>query len=440
MAEGDLLSFLLATGLLLLSAQAMGTLFVRWRHPRVVGEIIGGFLLGPSVLGAVAPGVQAELIPSSGPAAIALGALYQLGLIWLMFAAGTELRSLPLGRERTVSVVVAVAGMALPFAAGTVAFATLQPHDLAGPANDSVALGLVFTASLALTSIPVISRIMMDLGIISTPFARVVLGAAVLEDIVLFAVLGVAVGLTQTSAESSGLVALLGIEPGSPLGAIYYSAAVTGALALAVTLSRRQSSLFDRVRGDLTRQLLFVLAIVAALLMIGTPPLFGGLVAGLLIGGGETTQTTERVKAYGLGFFVPIYFAIVGLRVNLEALQPVFFVTFVLFACAVKMGGVYVGARAAGVGPAVGKNLAVAMNARGGPGIVLATAALDAEIIDSGFYASLVLLAILSSSLAGWWLERTIGEPERPHAFEVVTGQGLGSRWRLPSFRNSVRS
>src|SRR4029077_11863379 len=95
------------------------------------------------------------------------------------------------------------------------------PAALIGPADHSAALGLVFTAALAVTSIPVISRIMMDLGLLSTPFARVVLGAAVIEDVVLFRVLGVAVGLTRSSAEGSGLASLLGIEAGSAAGATY---------------------------------------------------------------------------------------------------------------------------------------------------------------------------------------------------------------------------
>jgi K+:H+ antiporter len=422
LAEADLFHFLLAASLLLFSAHAVGMLFARWHQPRVVGEILGGFMLGPTVLGAIAPGVQAQLVPASGPAATALGALYQLGLIWLMFAAGTELRMLPSGRERTVAASVALAGMALPFAAGIVAFAALQPTDLAGPANSTTALGLVFIAALAVTSIPVISRIMMDLGLLSTPFARIVLGAAVIEDIVLFGVLGVAIGLTQSSAESSGLASLIGIESGSPIGAIYYGAVVTTALGGAIALSRRRSrpdSVLNRMCSDLTLQILFVLGAVTVLLLISAPPLFGGLVAGLVVGNGERTEATERLKAYGLAFFVPIYFAIVGFRLDLNVLQPAFFMAFFLFACGVKAGGVYLGARVSRVGPPRAADLAVAMNARGGPGIVLATVALDAKIIDNGFYASLVLLAIISSLLAGWWLERRVSGKSGAHALDM---------------------
>jgi len=426
LTETDLFHFLLAASVLLSLAYATGGLFARWRQPRVIGEILGGLLLGPTVLGALAPGLQAELIPPDGPSAAALGALYQLGLIWLMFAAGSELRVLPTGRERRASVSVALLGMAVPFALGIVAFTTLQPTDLAGPANDVTALGLVFTAALAVTSIPVISRIMMDLGLLSTSFARIVLGAAVIEDVVLFGVLGIAVGLTQTSAESAGLVSLLGIEAGSVAGAIYYGAVVTVALSSAIVLSRwgsRPKSILNRVRHDLTLQLLFIFAIVSCLLLLSAPPLFGGLVAGLVVGSGRETGATERVKAFGLAFFVPIYFALVGFRLDLSVLDPGFFVTFFLFACVVKGGAVYLGARIASVSSPRAKDFAIAMNARGGPGIVLATVALDAKIIDSGFYASLVMLAILSSLVAGWWLERRVGTEGGAQALDLGWGE-----------------
>ncbi len=404
LSEADLFHLLLAVTLLLFLAHAVGAIFARWHQPRVIGEIVGGFLLGPTVLGALAPGVQSTLIPATGPAASALSALYQLGLIWLMFAAGTELRLLPAGRERRAAVSVALVGMALPFAVGLAAFVALRPEELIGSADDMTALGLVFTAALAVTSIPVISRIMMDLGLLSTPFARVVLGAAVIEDVVLFGVLGIAVGLTQSSAESFGLASLLTIEPGSAAGAIYYAAVVTVVLGGAVALSRRRpGSLVARVCEDSTGQLLFLLATVTGVMLLSAPPLFGGLAAGLVIGGGEASA---RLKAFGLTFFVPLYFATVGLRLDLQTLSPAFFISFFLFACAAKATAVYLGARIAGVGSTSAGDLAVAMNARGGPGIVLATVALDAGIIDAGFYASLVLLAVLSSLLAGWWLER----------------------------------
>jgi len=412
LTESDLLRFLLSAGLLLLFAVAVGELFARRRQPRVIGEILGGAILGPTVFGAAAPHLQAQLFPEAGPSVLALDVMYQLGLIWLMFATGTELRRLPIGGERVTTFLVAAAGTVLPFAIGLGIFLAAEPAGIAGAANDKTALALVFAAAIAVTSIPVISRILLDLGLMRTAFARVVLGAAILEDIVMFAVLGVAVGIVQSSAGSVGLSAELGIEGGSALSAIYYLCAVSAALAGGAWLGRhgaRQNSLVSRIASDVRSELLFVFGAAAACMLINVPPLFGGLVAGLALGGSESSEATNRIKSYGLAFFVPIYFGIVGMRLDLiHAFSLTFFAAFFLLACLVKAGSVYLGARLAGQPPVNSGNLAIAMNARGGPGIILATVALDAGIINGGFYASLVMLAVISSLVAGWWLERVL--------------------------------
>ena len=121
------------------------------------------------------------------------------------------------------------------------------------------------------------------------------------------------------------------------------------------------------------------------------------------------SATRLAIRNFSFAFFIPVYFAIVGLRLNLlRDFDPIFFVGFLAFACAIKSASVYAGARLAGELRSSARNLAVAMNARGGPGIVLASVAYDARIINEHFYASLVMLAIVTSLLAGAWLQRVI--------------------------------
>lgn len=437
LSEEDLARFFISAGLLLLAALAMGELFARHRQPRVIGEIVGGLILGPTVLGAVAPHLQDELLRRAGPSANALGALNQLGLVWLMFAAGTELRKFPAGRERVTTVSILIAGTTLPFALGLGLFAIAPPLNIGGPGADPAAVGLVFATAIAVTSIPVISRIMLDLGLLDTAFARVVLGAAVCEDIVMFAVLGVALGISQSSDEI-GLAAVLNIEPGSALGAVFYLCVVGAALALgsvAAVRGARKDSLVRRISGDVRTELLFIFAVVCGCLLVNIPPLFGGLVAGMALGGCGSSEATERVKAFGLSFFVPLYFALVGFRLDLlNAFEPVFFAGFFAAACLIKAGSVYLGARLSGESLADARNYAVAMNARGGPGIILATVALDAGIVNTSFYASLVMLAILSSLAAGWWIEHRLVSSRR----KAVPAAGIHPVPRVPAADGSV--
>jgi Kef-type K+ transport system membrane component KefB len=146
--------------------------------------------------------------------------------------------------------------------------------------------------------------------------------------------------------------------------------------------------------------------------LLGVIPLFGAFLAGIAIGSSGrdgAAEARETIRAFSLAFFVPVYFAIVGLRLDLlHEFSPLFFGLFFAVACAAKAASVWAGARLAGESDRGAFNLAVALNARGGPGIVLASVAFDAAIISQQFYAVLVLLAILTSLLAGAWLEREV--------------------------------
>jgi Kef-type K+ transport system membrane component KefB len=153
---------------------------------------------------------------------------------------------------------------------------------------------------------------------------------------------------------------------------------------------------------------------------IDVVPLFGAFVAGIVVGSAEGTTGAEAARAtirgFSFAFFIPLYFAIVGLRLDLlHEFEPLFFILFLSVACIVKFASVWVAARWAGESSDGARNLGVALNARGGPGIVLASVAFDAAIIDQGFYAVLVMLAIVTSLIAGSWLGRVVraGTPLR---------------------------
>jgi Kef-type K+ transport system membrane component KefB len=137
--------------------------------------------------------------------------------------------------------------------------------------------------------------------------------------------------------------------------------------------------------------------------------IFGALVAGIAVGATEefSPAAARSIEGFASAFFIPVYFALVGLQLDLvHGFSVAFFLVFLLLACAVKAGSVYLGARLAGETSGSSLNLAVALNARGGPGIVVASVAYTAGIIDQPFYAVLVLLAIVTSLLAGSWLAR----------------------------------
>jgi Kef-type K+ transport system membrane component KefB len=423
----DLARLLLALAVLLLAAHGVGSLFARFGQAPAIGEIVGGILLGPSALGAAFPDVQHWLFPATGSSAAALGAVYQLGLLLLMFAAGAEMRRL-LQRDAVRPVgLIATLGLVLPFAAGLGLVAVLGTGSFIGTAASKTALVLVFGMAVAVTSIPVISRIMHDVGLLGTRFSRIVLSVAVIEDIVLYVILAVAVGMVQAPGSTAfGVPTLLDLH-GVGQNSVYHT--IVAVLFLGVALStggRVYKALAGNPlarRSPVACQLTWMLVLSAAALALGLVPLYGAFVAGITVAvanDGEVVRERNAVAGISFGFFIPVYFAIIGLQLDLiHHFDVLFFAGFLVFACLFKAASVYLGARLSRENTFVSASLAIAMNARGGPGIVLASTAYAAGIINQTFFVSLVMLSIVTSLLAGSWLERVA---------DRLAGAGEGTR------------
>jgi Kef-type K+ transport system membrane component KefB len=413
----DLARLLIALAVLLLAAHGVGALFARFRQPPAIGEIFGGILLGPSALGAAFPEVQHWIFPATGSSAAALGAVYQLGLLLLMFAAGAEMRRLLQRNALRPVGLIASFGLVLPFAAGLGLVAVLGVSSFIGTAGNKTALILVFGMAVAVTSIPVISRIMHDTGLLGTRFSRIVLSVAVIEDIVLYVILAVVIGLVQASgSEAFGVPTALNIHTAAQ-NSIYHTVAAVLFLGVALTVGGRVYKALIGMRANpLARrspvafQLMWMLALSAGALALGLVPLYGAFVAGITVAvanDGEIVRERNALAGVSFGFFIPVYFALIGIQLDLiHHFDMVFFLGFLGFACVAKAASVYLGARLSRENKFMSASLAIAMNARGGPGIVLASTAYAAGIIDETFFVSLVMLSIVTSLAAGSWLER----------------------------------
>jgi Kef-type K+ transport system membrane component KefB len=417
---------LIALTVFLLAAHLGGQLFARLGQPPVIGEIVGGLVLGGSALGLVAPSVSDWLAPSKSPTAHVLGGIYQLGTIFMVFLAGLEMRQGGLGTERKTVLYTTVLGLVIPFTGGLALAQLLNLGDLAGPHGSAVSTSLVLGLAIAVTSIPVISRIMIDLGIMGSRFAQTVLTVAVVEDVLLYVVMAVILGLAHIQADTSyGLPALLPSH-GLGLDVAYYVA--VSLLFFAVCLAKGRAAFQWLATGPLraleqrspaAMRLVFLFALCLSCMGLGIDAIFGALMAGMAMSekGKQRDETPDvspglgAVRGFALAFFVPVYFALVGFRLDLvHDLDLLFFGWLFLAACAIKFGSVWLGARLAGKSPTWSAHFAVAMNARGGPGIVLASVTFAAGVINGQFFVALVLLSILTSQLAGAWLTRALAK------------------------------
>jgi Kef-type K+ transport system membrane component KefB len=271
-----------------------------------------------------------------------------------------------------------------------------------GTANHRTSLCLVIGIAVAVTSIPVISKIFFDLKILHTRFARLVLGVAVIEDILLWAVLAVATALAKSGTTPKHQIILH-----VAVTLLYFAA---GLLLLPRVLKRLGSAKWNVLAeaspvGYLVA-VLFGYTALAAVMDVNL--VFAAFLAGFAIADEKDrfAEALQSLKQFSFAVFVAPYFAIVGYRLELtRAFSLRNLVIFLTLACVVKLISVALGARAAGFRGLDVVNLAVATNARGGPGIVLASVAYDAGIVNAMFYTTLVLLAVLTSQAAGAWLD-----------------------------------
>jgi Kef-type K+ transport system membrane component KefB len=436
MTNHELGSVILALLLLMLGANLLGQLFTRMRQPKVVGEILAGVLLGPTVLQKIAPGFSAEVFGAdkTSSKAVVLSFFYNFGMLMLMFVAGAAAKHL-LGKEnRKATAFILGLGTPLPFLLALLVAPMLPLGRFMGTAGSEAAVILVFASAAAVTSIPVITKIFADLGILHTRFASLQLGSAVLEDIGLWGVLSIASALAASKLASTGdqLAGTIGqhilVNAAYVLTALFIMPAVLRKISRARWNAVAQNS-------PVAWMLAVFLGYVALAAALDVTLAFAALLAGYgVMGGMKSTehlrfrapmQSISDVAGY---FFVPIYFALIGYRLDLsKTFDPVMLAVFLLGTSLVVFLCVGLGSRLAGMNWLDTINLAITQNARGGPGIVMASVAFDAGIINAAFFTTLVLTAVLTSQACGFWLQHVLRK-----GWPLLSGDDLRRRGMEP--------
>ena len=386
---------------LLLVAHLFGYLFQRLTLPRVIGEIFGGSLLGPTVLGHFFPQAHDWIFNAFGVEGKLISIIYWLGLVLLMFISGFELQQSFDGKDRKLVVVTLLGSTILPFLAGWLAPSFYDFSPYLGSESNLLALKIVIAVAFAVTSIPVISKIFIDLGIINTSFAKIVLATATLHDVVLWVALAIATGLVSTESPSlSKIVSTVSIT------IVFFSLT----LLVIPRLVRfgnglRYNLLLKSSTSGYVIFICFLFSAIASLLEVNV--VFGAFLAGIVIGAmphEQFARAKESIKDISLALFIPVYFAVIGLKLDLiYHFDLLFFLGFLFFATASQALGTLIALKLARENWLSSFNIAVAMNARGGPGIVLATIAFDLGIINQTLFVTLVLIALATSLLAGYW-------------------------------------
>jgi Kef-type K+ transport system membrane component KefB len=404
----ELSRFFLAVVLLLVSAQCLGGLFQRLRLPRVIGEITGGLVLGPSFLGWLSPGLYQWIFNAFESEGKLISAIFWIGLVLLMFISGFELERTFDRADRSLIFFILAGSTALPFLAGWLAPSFYDFSRFSGEKGGPLALKIIIGSVVAVTSIPVISKIFIDLNIIGTRFAKIVIATATVKDVALWVALAVATGLA-----GGGTVSLPGIVTTVLVTLLFFAGTLLITPGLVRAADRLNLNFLAKSSASGYALLIcFFFAALASLLNVNV--VFGAFLAGVIIGlqpNDAFGPVKKHIKEFSLGFFVPVYFAVVGLKLDLiHHFDILFFLGFLLFSALAETLGTLSVARLAGQSWLSSLNLSVAMNARGGPGIVLATVAFDMGIINETFFVTLIMIAVVTSLMAGYWFRLALSK------------------------------
>ena len=417
--HGDLLKLVLSFAILLAVARLFGELARRARFPAVAGEILAGVLLGPSLLSGLIPGLGRLLIPETALQAQLLDLVGLIGIMFLLVVVGLE-TDLGLIRARfRTAASVGLAGLVIPFAAG-LAVAFVFPDDLlVDPARRRV-FALFLAVALALSAIPVLAKILADLGMMRSPFGQTALAAGMIDDIVGWTLLGIVVSLAAAGGVSATNAA-------TTVGAITLFLAAT--MFVARPLCRVGLRLVqERFRSrDMTLTLLVVAAFGwgAFSHALHLEPILGAFAIGVIFGQMRRLplEVGRRLESVTYGVLAPVFLATAGLRLSVEAiLEPsLLFLTVLLVAVAAasKLVGAYVGARyLAGTDRREALGYGMALNARGVLGIIVAAIGLSMGILGVEVYSMVVVTSVITSLMAPIGLRFVFGpepiEEERP--------------------------
>jgi len=306
-AEGgvDVARFFLVLAAMLVGAKVLGEAAERIGQPAVLGELLAGVLLGGSALG---------IIPTEGTPGELIHVFAELGVLLLLFEIGLETDLREMFRVGPASLAVACVGVVLPFGLGYL-FWILWPH---GPATggDLTTSAIFVGATLTATSVGITARVLSDLGRMGTQEARIIIGAAVIDDVLGLVILSVVSGLAAGAAVTT-------------LGIVRTLAVAVGFLVVAVLVGRfAMPRLFDVVVRMRVRYVLLVAALAVALglaataALAGSALIVGSFAAGLILSGTNQFDTIEREVKPVASVFAPIFFVSVGASVNLALLNP----------------------------------------------------------------------------------------------------------------------
>ena len=378
-------------------ARLFGFLFKKIGQPAVVGEIVAGIVLGPSILGLLFPSVNLFLFPAASLGT--LNFLSQIGLILFMFIIGMELDLKAMGKQAYDAVIISHASIIIPYTLG-MALAYFLYTNYAPAGISFLSFSLFMGIAMSITAFPVLARILQEKGLTKTKLGSMALTCAAADDLTAWCILAAVIALVKSGSSMSALYTIA-------LAVVY----VLVMIKLVKPALQKLETIYDEHEKKRTPiiALLFTMLLASSYLssIIGVHSLFGAFIAGLIMpaGLGFRKIITDKIEDVSLVLLLPLFFVITGLRTQIGLInQAHLWITFawiLIVAISGKLGGSTLAARMVGQSWKDSLSIGVLMNTRGLMQLIVLNIGYDLGILTPEIFAMMVLMALVTTFMTG---------------------------------------
>ncbi len=389
--------FLIQIIILVVVGRLLGEAMVRIGQPSIMGQIIGGILLGPSVFGLLLPEVQASLFPDGEGQKAMADAVAQLGILFLLLLAGMETDLGLALRLRRAAAGVSLTGIVVPFALGF-ALGECIPASLLPDPDARLVTSLFLGTALSISSVKIVASVVREMDFMRRNVGQLIVASAIIDDTIGWVIIAVTFSLAESGAVDLATLAK------SVIGTVAF-------MAFSFTIGRR--IVFEIIRwvNDRFKSDLPVLSAIIAIMggmaiitnAIGVHTVLGAFVAGILVGQSPilTRQIEGQLRALTTALFMPVFFGLTGLHTDLSVLADpsilMLAVGLILIASLGKFGGAFAGAKIGGFSNAEAVALGCGMNARGSTEVIVASIGLTVGVLDERLFSVIVAMAVVTT-------------------------------------------
>jgi Kef-type K+ transport system membrane component KefB/nucleotide-binding universal stress UspA family protein len=391
--------FLLIAQIALLIAvgRGLGEIMQRIGQPSVIGELLGGLLLGPSVFGLLWPQAQHAIFPASPEQKALIEGISQFGILLLLLLTGMETDLKLVRKVGRPAFFISVAGIVVPFACGF-ALGQVLPQSLLPHPEARLVASLFLGTALSISSVKIVAVVVREMNFMRRNLGQIIVATAVLDDTIGWIIIAVIFSLA-----SSGHLDLVSVSKALVGTLVFLAVSLTIGRRLVFQLIRWANDTLVSSAAVITVILLLMSAMALTTHLIGVHTVLGAFVAGVLVGESPilTGQIDERLRGLISGLFMPVFFGLAGFSADLTVLRDpnLLLLTgaLILIASLGKFGGAFVGGALGGLSVRESMALASGMNARGSTEVIIATIGLSIGVLSQNMFTMIVTMAIVTT-------------------------------------------